>query len=82
MTSGVDVSTYLFDALVAAEDAEDYLIAFLDEKNEELVSYAVNILAEKKSDKALKIFLERISCDETNEDIREAMGEAIIENAK
>ena len=82
VTSGVDVSTYLFDALVSSGGAEDYLIAFLDDKNAELVSYSVNILAEKKSDKALKIFLERIVCDETNEGIREAMGEAVIDNAK
>ena len=77
----VAVPSYLCDAL-STSDCVDALMPFLDESDPELICYAANILSEKKDLQPLKVFLEKITRDETNEDVRDCMGSAVIDRAK
>ncbi len=78
----VSVSDYLCDALVKG-DTEKGLMEFLSEdEDEELTSYAINILNEKGSTKPLKTYLKRVIDPKTDENMRELMGEVLIDHAK
>ena len=78
----VPVSDYLCDALVSA-DTEDGLIAFLKRgTDEELMSYAVNILNDKACFKALPVYLDYVTDPSCDDNMREIMGDVLIENAK
>lgn len=78
----VAVPDLLCDALVASPTSEDGLMAFLEEgTDEELFSYAVNILREKGSLRPLDKYIEYVVSEDTDENVRELVGEMIIENA-
>ena len=77
----VPVSDYLCDAIVSG-DTESGLLAFLKRgTDEELTSYAVNILNDKACFKALPIYLDYVTDEKTDENMREIMGDVLIENA-
>lgn len=77
----VPVSDHLCNALVEG-DTESGLIKFLDRgTDEELTSYAVNILRDKACFRALPIYLDYVVGVDTDENMRELMGEALIEKA-
>ena len=78
----VPVSEYLLDALVEG-DTEEGLLEFLKVgTDEELMSYAVNILNDKACFRALPVYIDYIIDDKTDENMRELMGGIIIENAR
>ena len=78
----IPVSDYLCEALVGG-DTERGLIAFLKKgTDEELISYAVNILRDKACFTALPIYLSYVTAADTDENLRELMGEMLIENAR
>ena len=77
----MSVSDYLCEAIVAA-DTEKGLMAFLKKgTDEELMSYAVNILNDKACFEALPIYLDYVTDPETDDNMREIMGDVIVENA-
>lgn len=78
----VPVSDYLCEAIVTA-DTEAGLLAFLKKgTDDELMSYAVNILNDKACFKALPIYLDYVTDASTDDNMREIMGDVLIENAK
>ena len=78
----VPVSEYLCDALVRG-DTEEELLKFLKVgTDEELTSYAVNVLNDKACFRALPIYVDYVCSDDTDENMRELMGEILIENAR
>ncbi len=82
ISDGVPVSDLLCEAIVRS-DAEDALLSVLtSESNNELISYAVNALMEKHSKKALPVYAEKVVAEETADNLREIMGEALIDMAQ
>lgn len=78
----VPVSDFLCEAIVKA-DTESGLLQFLKKgTDEELISYAVNILNDKACKRALPIYLDYVTDRATDENLRELMGEVLIENAR
>lgn len=77
----VPVPEYLVTAIVGA-DTEKFLLKFLEEgTDEELFSYAVNILSDKNSIKPLGRYLEILRDPTADENVRELVGEKVIEGA-
>lgn len=78
----VPVSDYLCTALVAA-DTEKGLMQFLKKgTDEELASYAVNVLADKGCTEPLPIYVQYVIDPETDDNMREIMGDVVVENAE
>ncbi len=78
----IPVSDYLCSALENG-DTEDGLMKFLSpDTDEELMSYAVNILRDKSCFRALPIYLKYVVDPKTDDNMRELMGEILIDNAK
>lgn len=57
LEEGAEPSEFLCRALAEAEDAEEPLIALLDEEEEEKVMYALNLLGERGSAKAVPKYI-------------------------
>ncbi|MBP5307872.1 MAG: hypothetical protein J6Z34_01930 [Clostridia bacterium] len=77
----VPVPDFLCAALVSA-DTENGLIEFLKRgTDEELTSYAVNILSDKACFRALPVYLDYVTAADTDENMRELMGEVLINYA-
>lgn len=78
----VPVSDYLCDAIIEG-DTEAGLLTFLKKgTDEELMSYAVNLLRDKACFKALPIYLDFVVAPDTDDNLRELMGEMLIESAR
>lgn len=77
----VPVSDFLIDALREG-DTEDGLYVFTEKgTDEELASYAINILRDKACNRPLLRYLDHVTSPDTDDGMRELMGEIIIENA-
>lgn len=73
----VPVSDFLCEALISS-DCEKYIVDFIDaEHNEELVSYCVNILNDKKSTIAFDRYFKMLLSDEVCEDMKELLAEML-----
>lgn len=79
---GVPVSDFLCEALIKS-DCEKYLVNFIDnDHDEELVSYCINILNDKKCTLALDRYFDMIFNDQTCNDIKELLTEILVNNAE
>ena len=79
--TGVPVSDYLVSALRASGD-DDMLIGFINsKKNTELTAYAINILDGKGCLKPLEAYVGYVADPDTDENIRELIGEIVVNNA-
>ena len=77
----VPVSDFLCTALVEG-DTEKGLKAFLKKgTDEELTSYAVNVLADKGCTDVLPLYITFVTDPDTDDNMREIMGDVIVENA-
>lgn len=74
---GVPVSNFLCEALISS-DCEKYLVKYVsNEYDEELISYCVNILNDKKCTLAFDAYFDLILNDTTSEDLKELLAEAL-----
>ncbi len=75
--TGVAVSDYLCEALISS-DCENAVAKFVDYGyNEELISYCVNILNDKKSVIAFDKYFELLLSDDVGEDLKELLAEML-----
>ena len=81
MDNGFSVCEFLCRELELRKDAEEQLINFSQEENEEIATYAINILGEMKSKKALLTFIELIVSQKVSFELVEVMIEAMVKNA-
>ncbi len=85
VNQGVAVSDFLCEALISS-DCEKYIVDFIDNENsEELVFYCINILKDKRSTLGFDRYFDMLLNDETSEDLKELLAEALAsipENAK
>ncbi len=79
--NSISVSDVLCSALVGREDAEDGLVGLIEETNDELSTYAVNILNEKGSLKPLRKYIEIVCNAEASESLTETVLEGLCSNA-
>ncbi len=79
--NAISVSDVLCSALARREDSEDGLIDLIDESNDELSTYAVNILNEKGSLKPLRKYIEIVRNEEASESLTETVLEGLCSNA-
>lgn len=77
----IPVSDYLCEA-ITAKDTEKHLLDYLKQgADEELMSYAINFLGDLGSVKALQVYVKGVSNKGYDENVRELMGEMLIDNA-
>ena len=75
--SHVPVSDFLCEALISS-DCENALATYISEtQSDELVSYCVNILKDKKSTVAFDTYFNLLLSDNTSEDLKELIAEAL-----
>ena len=78
----IAVSDYLCEALIKS-DCEKYLVKYIDTNHDQtLVSYCINILNDKKSTLALDRYLDLILSDQTCNDMKELLAEALVLHAQ
>ena len=76
----VPVSDFLCEALISS-DCEKYLVDYIGmEESEELVCYCVNILNDKRCILAFDRYFDLILSENTGEDLKELLAEALASN--
>lgn len=79
---GVSVSDFLCEEIEKREDCESYLLDFVNESTQdELATYAVNILKAKGSKKALSLYVELIKSGKAGESLIETVTETLVDFA-
>lgn len=80
--SNVSVSDFLCDAITANKNTEEHLCRLIDkETDEELLSYAVNMLEELNSSMPLNKYLDFLSDSDVCADVKELLAEILAEHA-
>lgn len=77
----ISVPDFLCDAILRAPDAERPLVALLGEEDEELVSYAVNLLSDKGSALPYDKYLEMLESNDVCEDMKDLVAENLLDAA-
>lgn len=77
----VSVPDFLCEAIERDENSKSYLLALLDEKDEELISYAINMLKNYVDESVLTKCFELLLCVKTKAEIKDILAELLGENA-
>jgi len=80
LESGIEPSAYLCESLSSKDGAEEIIATLLDEKTEEKIVYAMNILSDKNCNKYLDKYLEFIK-NSDSETVVELATEILRDNA-
>ncbi len=77
----VSVPDFLCDAIIAAKGADEYLVKLLNEDDEELVSYAVNLLSDRGYTGAFSKYLDMIENKNVDDEMKDLVTEILLDGA-
>lgn len=77
----LSVPDFLCDAVVNSPETEGALVRLVDDEDEELASYAVNMLSDKSSKLPFDKYLDMIVSDGTCEEMKDLVAESLADSA-